>query len=255
MILLGRLPTYVAGEAVVPVRSAPSDASEMVTQLLFGDSCTLLEEQPNWVRIRMTDDGYEGWVDPKMLLPETPEHLADLTWTHVISASLRLENSSVMTLPAGARIPVGDRFDLGGQFWELLPGATVLPEQARGQLGVLAASLLNTPYIWGGKSSFGIDCSGFTQVLFRMCGIALPRDSGPQSECGEAVEYGHHRDFDLAFFGKTNPGRITHVGMLVGKDTIIHASGRVRKDIFSLEGILNTTSGQLTHYLKTIRRC
>lgn len=255
MILLGRLPTYVAGEAVVPVRSAPSDASEMVTQLLFGDSCTLLEEQANWVRIRISDDGYEGWADPKMLLPETPEHLADLTWMYVFSASLRLENGSVMALPAGARVPATERFDLGGQSWERLSGAHVLPQQDRIRLGELADHFLNTPYLWGGRSSFGIDCSGFTQVLFRMCGIALPRDSGPQAETGEAVEYGHHSEFDLAFFGKTNPGRITHVGMLVGKDTIIHASGRVRKDRFTPEGILNTSSGQLTHYLKTIRRC
>ena len=113
---------------------------------------------------------------------------------------------------------------------------------------------LDTPYLWGGKSAFGIDCSGFVQQVYKMFGIKLLRDAYLQAEQGVPVQnLAQSKLGDLAFFKNEN-GRIVHVGMLLENHKIVHASGNVRIDIIDENGIINSETGKRTHQLSLIKR-
>jgi hypothetical protein len=235
----------------------------MLTQLLFGDLCEVLLQRASWLRIKHLFDGYEGWVDQKMLLPLSAREASDIRGHHfVLQGELILEDQSRMPLPKGARLPLLAQaaipvppLKIGSKTWHwdssLRHTAPLSPEQRVS----LAREFLNTSYLWGGCSSYGIDCSGFTQVVFRMCGMDLPRDSSQQALVGEEVPFGAHQAGDLAFFAKPDQQKITHVGLISGPETILHASGKVREDSFRQTGILHTPSLAITHQLITIKRC
>lgn len=228
----------------------------MATQLLFGEACACLEQRPGWWRVQLLHDGYEGWLDPRMILPAARSEWETWPWQTAIHARLRLEDGSRMALPMGARIPgipAGSFFCYGGRCWAV-EAAESLPPQPHAAIPGLAASLLNVPYLWGGRSAWGIDCSGLTQLVYSICGIPLPRDSGPQSQWGRPVAYGEHLPGDLACFAQPGGTRVSHVGILAAPEQIIHASGRVRRDLFTPEGILDPQSRSLTHTLTGIRR-
>ncbi|MDX1906783.1 MAG: NlpC/P60 family protein [Bacteroidia bacterium] len=249
---------YIARESVVPMRRTPQESAEMVSQLIFGERCTRLDQQGNWTQVRLEADGYTGWADTQMLEAVSPAEYQQIDKSlFVLEGSLRMEDGSTLVLPVGARIPAGSphTIRLGDLVYEIKPDARLIGIQSRVHLTDLARHFLNTPYLWGGRSGFGIDCSGLMQVVFSMCGVSLPRDSGPQSEVGKAVVWGEHQSGDLAFFGKDNPSRVSHVGLLVSETEIIHASGRVRIDRFTPDGIVQLRSGKLTHHLIRIRRC
>jgi hypothetical protein len=121
-------------------------------------------------------------------------------------------------------------------------------------LSTVAKKYLNAPYLWGGRTYWGIDCSGFSQIVYKIMGIPLPRDAKDQAKAG--VDIISMRDIqpgDLAFFGNSEDN-ITHVGILLDMDTIIHASGKVRIDRFDETGIINKETGELTHNLVKIKR-
>ncbi len=252
---------FFTSEAVVPMRGEPKESAEMVSQVLFGEKGEILTTHDSWCQIRCAEDDYEGWVDRKMILeidPETVEAICD--YRFVLDGALLMEDQTEMRLPLGARIPLRSseelpvNFQIENRSWSILDSLHMIVAQEKTQLISLSRYFLNIPYLWGGRSGWGLDCSGFIQVLFRMVGLKIPRDASLQASHGEEVPFGEHMPGDLAFFRKENQNRITHVGMLVSKASIIHASGKVRLDFLRENGIINARNNQLTHNLVFIKR-
>ena len=238
-----------------PVRAEASDKSEMVDQLLFGDRITILEKQEKWSRIQCAEYDYTGWVDNKQYtIVDEEQYNSIANWksfVHEPMMNVSLGEDSII-LPMGARLPES----------QLKQSDNQANEQSLTPID-LAIKLLHSPYLWGGKSCMGIDCSGLTQVVFRVCGQQLPRDASQQARCGQPVAtIDDAMPNDLCFFTKItdNPENhsseypIIHVGIYMGQGSIIHASGQVRIDRIDSHGIFNAGIGQYTHRLHSIRR-
>ena len=247
--------------SVVPVRVKPLESSEMVTQLLFGDHYSVFEEsnRGKWVRIKVYFDGYEGWIDKKQHYEISEEYFEQIN-----SADYKvcLDRSSTVlfkkkTLPIliGSVLPIAsvELFKLEEQF-AFNGEAKNLGEVWRfDRMKQVAFKYLNAPYLWGGKTPFGTDCSGFSQMVYKICGYRLERDSAMQARQGRKVDsLAKSEPGDLCFFGTKT--KINHVGILLENNRIIHASGWVRIDDIDEEGIINSETGEKTHNLNTIRR-
>ena len=253
-------PTYVCQVPVSRLRSMPTHQSEMVSQLVFGDRCQVLSyERDQWVKIKIAYDGYEGWVTPSHLAgpeeaqPDGQPEAFTTKWSTRV-----LINGKAMHLPLGACLTgiKKGQLQLGNNLIGY-SGPTMDPQKIpvnRKLMQKFAFLFLNTPYLWGGKTVFGVDCSGFTQSLFRLFNIKLLRDAHQQASQGVPLDpLSQGRFGDLAFFD--NPkGRITHVGVLLGNGKIMHASGHVRIDALDDQGIINQSNFMRTHQLKQINR-
>lgn len=245
--------------SIVPVRKEPSDRAKQVTQWLFGETADVLERTLKWTRLRFHHDGYEGWVDDLQLTSAAdgvdllPVRSAE-QFMHVNTAK------GALILPFGAVLPSysngtfeigGERIGFAGRVPATLGHGTSMPVQL---LLALKDQWLNTPYLWGGRSPAGVDCSGLTQMLFLLCGVRLPRDAYQQADIGTAVDLiDLVTTGDLAFFDNAE-GRIIHVGIVLSERRILHASGRVRIDTLDQEGIFNSEERRYTHKLRLIKR-
>ncbi|MEO0470671.1 MAG: NlpC/P60 family protein [Bacteroidota bacterium] len=250
----------LAREASIPVREGAAESAEMGTQMLFGESCECLEDQGNWWRVRLSLDGYEGWLNPSMLI-QIPERIISTIhiWGFVHSGHIQLGDKTMMRLPRGSRFPIGADgkpmgFAFEGQSWEPADDLRMMSPMTPEDRVEVAKGYLNTPYLWGGRSDFGIDCSGLSQNVYRICGMNIPRDSSVQGRFGEEIAFSERQVGDLAFFRKENSDRISHVGMLSTMHNLIHASGKVRIDDFSEAGIIHSQQKKITHHLVCIRR-
>ena len=226
---------------LAPIRSEPSDRAEMVTQALFGEQVQLepIEGQLNWYSVTLGQDGYRGFIDPK-LVDGSPDAVAAFQEAcHVLPAPLTAIEwgSRHLHLPAGSRIP-----------------RAAMPEYSTGApSGILDAALqfLGAPYLWGGKSILGMDCSGLTQLTGQLCGVNIPRDANLQWDhsSNKRPSFSALENGDLVFFHKEGSNAVTHVGLAIcslkNERQIIHASGEVRIDDLTPQGILR--DGQLTH--------
>ena len=238
--------------SIVPVRLEPSDSSEMVTQLLYGDHFKVLEKRSKWSRIRIAFDAYEGWIDNKQYLEITDENYNLFQNLPAVYASDLIEfiydKDNLIPIPMGAGIHASDflqhRYD----------GAVINGKQAKENLIKSAMMYLNAPYLWGGKTHFGIDCSVCTQMGYRMNGYALLRDASQQATQGEPLSFIEESEpGDLAFFDN-NEGKIVHVGIILQDNYIIHAHGKVRMDRIDHSGIFNTDIKNYTHKLRVIKK-
>lgn len=245
----------------VPVRLEPSDKSELITELFFGECYTLLATQGNWFQIRNAADNYEGWIDFKQHSPVTAAYFqewqsqahpraVDIVQT-VSNANLKIPVMIGSTLPFfdGMNIRVGEeKYVYNGRATN-----PTLPFKVN-FLNKIALSFLKAPYVWGGRSVFGIDCSGFSQQVYGICGYQLPRDAWQQVSHGEEVHFAAQtKPGDLAFFD--NPeGRIVHVGIMLEPGQIIHAHGEVRIDPLDHQGIYNIGRKRYSHTLRIIKR-
>lgn len=247
--------------SIVPVRAEASDKSEMVTQLLFGESFEITKKRGNWLHISCDYDQYKGWIDEKQYLPLSDESHADLlnVKSAVVSDLLMIaepeDPMQAVTVMLGSSLPLfkDGFFQLGDQRLEF-SGNIAEPSDSREMLMQYALMYLNTPYLWGGRSPFGIDCSGFVQVVFKLLGKALPRDARDQALLGETLSFIEEcLPGDLAFFDN-DEGAIVHVGIIMPDHQIIHASGKVRMDKIDQQGIFNTETGKHTHKLRVLRR-
>ncbi|MGB6037944.1 MAG: C40 family peptidase [Cryomorphaceae bacterium] len=232
---------------LVPGRREPSDKSEMITQLLFGEVYEVLEEQKKWVLIRNEADRYECWIDRKQHKSISEKVKFNQT---VRSAFAPLSCGDQMWfLPAGSKVNLG-KFSIGKQKFSFDGSA----DRAEKDPVRYAKHLAGAPYLWGGKSILGIDCSGLVQVVYSCCGIQLPRDAYQQAEIGETVDFVETAEAgDLAYFDNEE-GRITHVGIMLDGGHIIHASGSVRIDRIDHEGIYNSDTETYSHRLRIVKR-
>jgi cell wall-associated NlpC family hydrolase len=243
--------------ALIPLRAEPSDRSEQVSQILFGEAFEILEWRDRWVRVVTAYDNYEGWIGRlqfamlgHIAYKSLKQNPAPVTYRAVTQA-WKKANNSVLYLPVSSSLVFlkGTTCHINNEKFEII-----------GEIGetesidIAAKSFLNTPYLWGGRTHYGIDCSGFTQTVFRLQGIHLLRDARMQAEQGDTVDFiSEARLGDLAFFDNEE-GKITHVGIMLNNSEIIHASGRVKIDHIDSQGIYSEEQKKYTHKLRIIKR-
>jgi gamma-D-glutamyl-L-lysine dipeptidyl-peptidase len=251
----------IASLSVISVRVEPSHKSEMVTQLLFGETLEILESQNEWIRIRCSYDGYEGWIlqDQQLNLSLAEYQELNRIKSHLCFdlVQIMVNQSSIYSIVLGSNLPWfwGNTCRIGANNY-VFDGNARLPERFSASNGIIenAFMYLNTPYLWGGRSPFGIDCSGFTQMVFKLSGFKLKRDAWMQAEQGDLIHLlDESRPGDLVFFDNEDQ-RIIHVGILTAKNKVIHASGKVRVDNIDHQGIYNNDTRKYTHSLRLIRR-
>lgn len=247
--------------STIPVRAEHSHKSEIVTQLLFGEAYTVtaISDDGEWKKIKAEYDGYEGWIADFQFKQVSEEYFHDYkksSANHAVNndglAQVSHPQLGRQFISIGSVLPFYNKgkFKIGDEHFELEN-----PEATRSNdLLKTAQEYMHTPYLWGGKSIFGIDCSGFVQQVFKSAhDLKLPRDAYQQADHGQLIHFDETQEGDLAFF-ENESGRITHVGILTGDGHIIHASGRVKLDHFMEEGIISKDTGKLTHNLSFIKR-
>jgi hypothetical protein len=243
--------------SVIPLRAEANDRSEQVSQVLFGETFEITEWKDNWAKIVTSFDNYPGWIGRlqfNMLghlaykrIKQTPPPL-----THrAVTQAWKITNNSILYLPAGSSLSFleGTTCRIGDEKFEII-GEIGETEN----IAVTATSFLNAPYLWGGRTHFGIDCSGFTQAVFRAHGVSLLRDASMQVEQGAEINsLQEARLGDLAFFENTER-KIVHVGIMLNNERIIHASGKVKIDAIDEKGIYSEDLKWYTHKLTTVKR-
>ena len=270
----------IAHCTVTPVRQEPSEGSEQLTQLLFGEVCEVLDRLPRWTKIRSTMDGQEGWVDFKMLThvgDEVKDEGLKVKSEGVVAVPMAIatdmETGEELMLTLGTRLPnyTHGTFEVLGKQYLIDPTCISQPisnspsecpigaaPSDRHNVCAIAQTLLNAPYLWGGKNAMGIDCSGFTQVVYSVLGVNLLRNAREQMTQGTLVpSLAESQPGDLAFFDHADRDpkatNISHVGLLLDNKTIIHCSGCVHVDEIDEMGI-HLADGELTHHLVQIKR-
>lgn len=240
--------------AQLPLRSEPTDRSEMVSQLLFGEAYTIVDEQEKWLKVVTEFDSYTGWADRWMLnYPGVQVSVAGYdNWIPALRPVTLYNRTKggALHLSPGSLLPAeGNDFRIGGDRFEYLENAFAPTDS----ITDLAMLYLGAPYLWGGRSLYGIDCSGLVQVVYRMAGVALPRDASQQALVGYSISLSVAREGDVAFFA--NPeGRVVHTGIYIGGGRIIHASGFVRIDRLDEQGIYCEEEGRYSHVIAKIKR-
>ncbi|WP_419800485.1 NlpC/P60 family protein [Mucilaginibacter sp.] len=244
--------------AIVPLREEPAHRSQQVSQLLFGECFKVLEKQGQWLQIETENDQYQGWVQAiQCVLVEEDAYInfrqKPVKLTHEpVTIIRRNDENSILFLPAGSCLPKlsNQKFIIADTVFELQN--PLQPEQ--NNLVDYAKTYLNTPYLWGGRTHFGIDCSGFSQSVFRQFKVEIKRDAWQQAEQGAPVDFLQAaKAGDLAFFDN-EAGRIVHVGIMLDNERIIHASGSVKIDRIDDQGIYSAAQKKYTHRLRIIKR-
>lgn len=248
---------YVCENVFVPLRSGPSHKSEMLSQVLFGEKYEILDQAGHWIKIATLFDSYNGWIDMDHLQHSVYNEEAT---GHVLNRSLTCykNDNTKMTLEAGCEIYSPDfekkTFSAGKSHFKAGNDFDSHFIQTSDFLTDIAMKFLNSPYIWGGRIPSGIDCSGLTQLSYKIFGRAIPRDSWKQAETGMPIDFiDETKPGDLVFFDDDR-GKISHVGMILSRGLVIHASGRVRIDPIDHQGIFKHETKKYSHHLRTIKR-
>ncbi|GGI23932.1 C40 family peptidase [Pedobacter mendelii] len=248
--------------AVAPLRASASDKAEIVSQLLFGEHVEIIQKEERWWLIQNGYDGYEGWMDFRQLAPVTQQEFIEMQDCKCLSPlnfdnTLTAADGSFYHLSPSSNLPyLADGYCYAGKEkfkLNFIPHDS-LKADFKAEVESTAKFFQNIPYLWGGRNLFGLDCSGFVQTVFKMLNIKLNRDASQQAEQGELVGFlAECKAGDVAFFDNTE-GKITHVGIMLSNNEIIHSSGKVRIDPVDDEGIYNKELGKYTHKLRIIKR-
>ncbi|GIZ07583.1 C40 family peptidase [Flavobacterium sp. UMI-01] len=244
--------------AIIPLRFEPSDRSEIVSQVLFGEHFKVLEQQKQWYRIQLQYDKYEGWIDSKQCQLISEANYNQLSNDTIILNADLIEYITTPTnllipIPLGASISFLYHNEINTANYEF-EGTKVNGVKSKTNLINTAYLYLNAPYLWGGKTPFGVDCSGFTQMVYKLNGYSLLRDASQQATQGEPLSFIEESEpGDLAFFDNEE-GTIIHVGIIMENNYIIHASGKVRIDRLDHLGIYNPETNRHTHKLRVIKK-
>jgi len=248
---------------LVPLRENDDERSELFSQLLFGECVEIIEEREHWLFVRNMTDNYRGWVDRKMihiLSVSEEERIANESKYYVrvpVLVCNETTSNAKLFLPGGSILhsDQDDSFKIENETYTMTRSAVNMNEIATGKkITESAMQYLNAPYLWGGKSIMGIDCSGLVQVVYSMVGIQLLRDASDQVESGEVIDFlSEAKAGDLAFFENAD-GRIVHVGILLNSHQIIHSSGWVKIENIDSQGIISEQTGAYTHKLRIVKR-
>jgi len=241
---------------IIPIRKEPNHRSEQTSQLIFGEKADVQNQKDNWIEIKTLFDSYEGWIDAnsvEVLDSRDPIQSAIITSEPITICE---HKGQKIYLTAGSEIPIPDSshwFQYQGNNFKLIDPVPIKKETSATAILETAFKFLNAPYLWGGRSVFGIDCSGFVQIVFKIHGIPLPRDAKDQAKVGEIFEsIDDIVQGDLVFFDNKE-GKITHVGIALNNNQIIHASLSVKIDKLDQNGIFSLRRNEYTHSLSHIR--
>lgn len=243
--------------SIVPMRDEPSDKSEMINQILFGEHFKILEARKKWSRIRLAHDSYEGWICNKQLLEISEDDYKQLdkdvsTITTDILDIIKKDQHQPIVIGSILPFYKSGHANINSEMYEF-NGLTTPGFVKKHKLIENALIFLKAPYLWGGRSPLGIDCSGLTQIVYRLQGIDLPRDAYMQAKVGTTLSFIEESEpGDLAFFDNAE-GKVIHVGIILKNNHILHASGMVRIDRIDQQGIFNTELGCHTHKLRLIK--
>ena len=249
---------------VVPLRSSPSDKDEMTSQVVFGEHVIILEKQQKWSFVEICSDGYRGWLYHPMIQPVTEQDMSEINNSPGrILGSLFLpvlagQGKFPCFIPAGSTLyrykAASNSFYAGNiQFTCQMEPFFYKQDNIREDICAAAQKFINTPYLWGGKNPFGMDCSGLNQIVFKLFGISIPRDAGQQVTVGRTINFiSESQPGDLAFFDNEE-GEIIHTGIIIDHQQIVHASDQVRVDRIDHQGIYNSKLKQYTHRLRVIK--
>jgi hypothetical protein len=246
--------------SVVPGRAEASDKSEMVTQLLFGDVFSILEDSNKFIRIKLHYDNYACWICKKQYLSINKDEFLIISnsayyCTTDLVQVISYKNNFLPILQGSSLPNYNDQKFIIKNHKINFQGNVSSPNKigTKNQIVEDALMYLNAPYLWGGRSPFGIDCSGFTQVVYKINNIIIPRDAYQQAELGKGYSFIEEAEAgDIAFFDN-DEGKINHVGILIGRNKIIHASGKVRIDTLDHQGIFNKETNSYSHKLRIIK--
>lgn len=244
----------------IALRKEPTNTSEMISQVLFGETFTISASEKQWIKIILDFDFYEGWVLANQIIPLDEETYQDITANNTAISNelvtfISNEKNDLQTLTLGASLPYfkNDKFKLVEDSYHF-DGKINSEPQAKNDLVASAYMYLNTPFLWGGKTPFGIDSSGFTQMVYKINGHALLRNSNQQASQGEVLSFIEESEpGDLAFFDNEE-GEIIHVGIILANNHIIHCHEKVRIDRLDQSGIYNVDTKRHTHKLRVMKQ-
>lgn len=252
--------------SVIPVRAEAREAAEQSTQILFGETFDIIEQKDRWNRVKLHLDSQEGWIDAKMCTPMKSEEYDAYAAAYRSSAMVAMpmayavseNNGQTIPLTAGTRLVnyTDGRFEVLGVGFRIDPAMVIAKILDLNEKNLLQAVrfFLNIPYLWGGKNAMGMDCSGFTQVVMSLFGKSLRRNASEQAEQGEAIsDLSKLQAGDLLFFDHED-GKISHVGIAIDANRVIHCSGRVKVEKLDSNGIFNAETNSYSHHLVAIKR-
>ena len=244
--------------AIIPLRFECSDRSEIVSQVLFGEHFEIIDKHNQWSKIKLQYDEYEGWVDSKQYQLISNENFKRLSKEPIILNADLIEyitgpNNLLMPIPLGSSLSFLNYNEMNTAHFDF-GGTKISGVKDKASLLKTAYTYLNAPYLWGGKTPFGIDCSGFTQMVYKLNGYNLKRDASQQASQGSSLSFIEESEpGDLAFFDNEE-GKIIHVGIIMSDNYIIHSSGKVRIDRLDHLGIYNIETNKHTHKLRVIKK-